>query len=311
MTCRPPSTFASLALLIATLGACGNYSNEDLEFMNAVPASEDISPNIPPSKILPANEAELSRLTHDTVGVFNGALDFLSNADLIRTYQPTSRIANGRIWGPFPMNDHPGWQWRFVVTRLPDTDDFKYAFDVQQIGADPDVWISFITGSFAASAGVRKGTGHFDMETDALRLAGFPVGVNAKDEMLKYLKVDYSTASYPINVRMEIGLYTPSDALNGYTTNTSIIITYEAQSNGQGGLKFDATDAMGNSISVVSRWLATGRGRADATVTVGPVMGQTRTECWDDSFRETYNATPWDPTMNSGDMSLCPDIPTL
>ena len=57
MTCKHVS---SLALLLAVLAACGNYSNEDLEFMNAVPARDDISADIPRSPILPANEAELS-----------------------------------------------------------------------------------------------------------------------------------------------------------------------------------------------------------------------------------------------------------
>jgi len=73
-------------LLAATLlaGACGNYSNEDLEFMNAVPAEQDLSVNMPRSNLL-VNEAELSTLTHDTVATFNGALDFLNAADVIRT----------------------------------------------------------------------------------------------------------------------------------------------------------------------------------------------------------------------------------
>ena len=62
-----------------------------------------------------------------------------------------------------------------------------------------------------------------------------------------------------------------------------------------------------------SRWLASGRGRADATATDGTVSG-TRTECWNDSFVETYNSTPWDttPGVNHGDLATdCPDISTL
>ena len=91
----------------------------------------------------------------------------------------------------------------------------------------------------------------------------------------------------------------------------SVTITYEAQANGQGAIQFDATDSAGNSISVTSRWLATGRGRADASVNAGPVMGQTRTQCWNDAFEETFNNVPWDPTMNSRRVEDCPDISTL
>jgi hypothetical protein len=292
------------------LAACGNYSNEDLEFMNAVPAEQDLSVNMPRSNLL-VNEAELSKLTHDTVATFNGALDFLNAADVIRTYQPNGHVPNGRVWGPVAA-EQPGWQWHFVVTRLPEMpDQFEYAFELQQIGDAADHWIAFVTGSFKASAGARKGQGTFTLATDDLRNAGFPVGVNAKGEMLKYLTVTYSTADYPINVTMDIGLYPPDAASTGYTSYGMIHIAYEAQANGQGALEFAATDAKGNNITVVTRWLATGRGRADATVTVGPVMGQTRTECWDDMFRETYNQTQWDQTMNRGDPSLCPEIPTL
>jgi len=37
------SLLSTLVLLAATLGACGNYSNEDLEYMNAIPARDDMS----------------------------------------------------------------------------------------------------------------------------------------------------------------------------------------------------------------------------------------------------------------------------
>ena len=103
--------------------------------MNAVPARVDIAANIPRSMILPANEAELSRLTHDVINAFNGVLVFLEAADVIRRYQPTSRIQNGRVWGPAPMDEHPGWQWRFIITRDPAAPEmFSYAFEVQRIG---------------------------------------------------------------------------------------------------------------------------------------------------------------------------------
>src|SRR6185436_17350492 len=122
----------------------------DLEYMNAVPARVDIAAVIPRSLILPANAAELSRLTHDVIATFNGALVFLEAADVIRRYQPTSRIPNGRVWGPAPMEEHPGWQWRFIITRDPAAPEmFSYAFEVQRIGAG-DVWIPFIEGTFVA-----------------------------------------------------------------------------------------------------------------------------------------------------------------
>jgi hypothetical protein len=297
-------------LLATLLGvvACGNYSNEDLEFLNAVPAAQDISAEIPRAPLL-ANEAEMAKLTHDTVGVFNGALKFLDAADVIRTYPATSRITNGRVWGPVPMDDHPGWQWRFIVTRDPATPDvFAYSFDVERIGGGPNDWIPFIYGAFTAVNGVRKGMGEFHMTTDALLAAGFVVAPNFKGETLKELNVLYSTESFPIHVEMNVTMY--KDAF--LDTSFTIEIIYEAQQSGQGAIDFDASDTEGNSFSVVSRWLPTGRGRADATVTGGPLLNGMRTQCWNDSFEETYNHVDWpDPTQERGNLSDCPEITTL
>jgi len=309
MTCKRVTTLT--LVLAAALAGCGNYSNEDLEYMNAVPASEDISASIPRA-IRPANEAELARLTHDTTGLFNGALDFVRITDVIRSFPPTSRLPNGRIWGPVPMDEHPGWQWRLLVTRATETPDrFDYSFDVQQVGSDPNDWITFISGWFVAVNGLRKGMGHLVMLTDELRLAGFPIETNLKDEMLKELTVDYSTETFPTSVTMKVTMYTQVSA-QLFDTWFTIDIHYGALESGQGAIEFLATDSSQNSISVISRWLPTGRGRADATVTGGAVDGQTRTQCWNDSFDETYNFTPWaSPAEDRGQMAACPDISTL
>jgi hypothetical protein len=188
---------------------------------------------------------------------------------------------------------------------------FSYAFEVQRIGGG-DVWIPFINGTFVATGGVRKGMGHFRIATDALRVAGFFVEINAKGEMLKELDVSYSTAAFPISVTMHLVLYTDATA-GTFTETVTIDYHHEAQANGQGAMEFSGTDSKtGWTILVESRWLATGRGRADATATDGAGVGQTRTQCWDDSFRQTYNYTPWStPTDDFGQISECPDISTL
>jgi hypothetical protein len=310
MTCKRRSALPTLALVVATLAACGNYSNEDLEFMNAVPAREDLSANMPRSMILPANEAELSRDTHDVVRAFNGALDFLTAADTIRMYQPTTRIPDGRIWGPVPMADHPGWQWRFRMTRDPSAPEmFSYWFEIEPIGGGENDWIPFIEGSFVSTGGARRGMGHFLMQADGLRNAGYVVAPDGDGNLFKSLDVMYSTASYPISVQMTLVLYPKGDLANLVT----ITYDYEQQSNGQGAMVFSGTDSTtGASLSVTSRWLASGTGRADATAQNGMGAGATWTECWNDSFVSVYDNKPWaTPPVLTGDPSFCPDIPTL
>jgi hypothetical protein len=300
-------------ILLATtllLTACGNYSNEDLEFMNAVPTRGDLSASMPRSA-LTANEAELSRLTHETVAAFNDALMFLEAADTVRTFPPTTRIPNGRIWGPVDARE-TGWQWRFVITRAPEMPDvFDYRFELRPVG-DGDNWIPFIDGWFAASNGARKGVGHFRIQTDPLFAADFPLEVNAKGESLKELIVDYSTAGYPIMVTMNMSLYV-NVRLEGRTNITTIRYHHELQESGAGLMEFLGTGSDGKSISVVSQWMPTGRGRATATWDDGMGVMLTRIECWNDSFVETYDYTPWavppDP-IEEGDPASCPDFST-
>jgi hypothetical protein len=306
MTCK--SFLLGVTLLFA---ACGNYSNEDLEFMNAIPAGEDIAANIPPSHLLPANEAELSRETHEVITTFNGLLDFLKGADTIRTFEPTSRVPNGRVWGPYSMADHPGWVARFTMMRNPNTPTrFDYAFDVEPAGAGDAGWIRFIDGWFLGTGGARLGMGHFTIHGDGVRVAGFGVNPGPDGNLFKELTVDYSTAGFPVSVAMTLVLYPGAD-LNAMVT---ITYTYEQQEDGRAGMEFEGTDSRsGAMLDVKSRWLATGRGRADAYATDGTVSG-TRTECWNDAFMETYNNTPWDltPGVNHGDLATdCPDISAL
>jgi hypothetical protein len=297
-----------LFIVVASLASCGNYSNEDLEFMNAVPARSDLTASMPRA-MLTVNEAELSRDTHDVIRTFNGALEFLKIADLIRTYPPTSRIPDGRIWGPVADDKHPGWQWRFVMTRDPSVSGtFNYTFDEQPIGTDQ--WYELLNGSFVATGGARRGIGHFSITTDALWAVGFPFDYGADGSLLRQLDIKYSTADYPISVVMHLEMY--PDAVGGNHVTTSLIAyTYEALESGRGAMQFVGTDATGKSFSVVSGWLASGRGRADATY-VDPANGVnlTWTECWNDSFMSVYDNKPWDPTQNGGDAALCPDVST-
>ena len=210
------------------------------------------------------------------------------------------------------MNDHPGWQMRFTMSRDPAAPEmFGYRFEVEPIGAGDAGWILFIDGSFVATGGgARKGMGTFHMQADGLRNGGFPIGPDGDGNVFKDLKVMYSTAAFPISVTMTLELYPKGDLTNLLT----IEYHYEQQATGQAAMEFSGTDAAsGASISVTEplarERAGPGRRHGDGRHGLG-----TRTECWNDSFVETYNSTPWDttPGVNHGDLSTdCPDISTL
>lgn len=308
------------------LGACGDYSNEDLEFMNALPQSSDLRANIPAvsSAVSPADEAELARQTHDVTTNFNGlATSLVSLVDWIRSFPPTTRTPDSRTWGPFRADPKKmknlDWQTRMIVSRdMTVADRFDYEIDVHKDGnADTD-WPTFISGYFQASHTARRGMGHVQLATAAVRAEGLDVSDLGT---LDHLEIVYDTFDSPLTINMTV-----TDLPDPTTNDPAPVLTYAYTANaaGQGQMTFDLYGQLiggaGTAIehmNVTSSWLSTGEGRAVLTVVSGDGMGSTQTECWDSSFVATYNSKPWalieeTPTPLPPDPgALCPDIPAL
>jgi hypothetical protein len=304
------SSDAAVLIAIAALGAaaCGNYSNEDLEYMNAVPDRADLAADLPArsSALAPADEAELARTTHQVTSVFNGMLDnILGLVDTIRSYQPTSRGPQSRTWGPAPADNQPGWRWRLVVTRA-DAQTFSYALEFQRDADPPDVWLAFLGGSFAASSGLRRGVGDLHVDTGMLRANAFPF--DADGAKLQSIDVSYSTRDYPVSVVMDLVTF-PDPSVPA--TTSSAHYEYSADAEGRGAMSFVLTGDLitgpaVETLDVTSRWLPSGAGRADLTVRQGDGAGLHQAECWDNSFNATYNDKPWSAAEDLGDPSACP-----
>jgi hypothetical protein len=325
MTSRTRLGLAVCLLLSGLLApACGNYSNEDLEFMNALPETSELRANLPAATPLEvAGEAELARATHKTTHDFNALLMGLVDiVDYVRSFPPTARTAGSRIWGPFPSdpkkNVNLDWQTRMIVSRddtIPDQLDYEIA--VHHDGASDTDWPVFIQGHFQAGHTARRGVGHVELVTAAVRAEGLDVS----DLMsLDHLEIDYDTLADPISITMHVTyLADPT------TTNppAQIAYAYLASRAGQGQMTFDLfaniitlTDAV-EDMRVVSRWLSTGGGEATLTIVAGDGVGTQQTECWNSSFQPIFNDKPWMTTEDvpgnpPGDpKAVCPNIPDL
>ena len=97
---------------------------------------------------------------------------------------------------------------------------------------------------------------------------------------------------------------------------------YEAQANGQGAMRFVVTgrsdrrsevDSLAVTDAAGSPPVPAGRGDGARAMDGAAVAWATQAQCWDDSFRQTYNYKPWTTPMQNvgGDPSVCPDIPAL
>jgi hypothetical protein len=300
-------------ILISTVGACGNYSNDDLEYMNAVPAGNQLVATLPAySAALPvANQAELAQTTHSVTTQFNQMIDnTLGGVDTIRSYEPSSRTPTSRTWGPFASTNQVGWDWQLTVSHDdPQSTVFTYELDVENTADLAQGWLTFVTGSFDATEGVRKGTGSMTVTADPLSAAGFPFDQGTAP--FDMLTVNYSTLSYPITVDMTIAR--TADATNPVT---SVVYSYAGQADGSGQMSFTLTGNLVpgpaiETVAVVSAWLPTGAGEATEQVEQGDGAGLIQTECWNASFAATYNSKPWMTSENVGQASACPSLPSF
>ena len=301
-------------VLVACVAAagCGNYSNEDLEYMAAVPTTTELAVELP-AAVSTVVEAELAKKTHDAIKTVNDSLvNVLALVDGVRGTTPTSRSSDSRTWGPFPDDKHPGWRWELVVTRDPTAPaTFTYRLETENAGAATG-WLVFVSGSFDAPGGPKQGTGQVTADFATLAARAFPLDAGAaKLSSLAIAYQNFDLAGSPIEVSMTINSL--PDATGDATT---LSIVYEILSDRSGEMAFTLTGNLiaGPATEVVqvnSQWLASGAGESTLTVARGDGAGLAQTECWNSAFEATFNAKPWARAEDFGTMDACPTLPPL
>jgi hypothetical protein len=304
-----------LAASASALAACGNYSNEDLLFMSAVPTSTQLAVVLPAAAPT-VMQAELAQDTHAGIADVNAGLDLmLGIVDLVRSYEPTTRETNERIWGPIADAKQPGWQWELIVYRASeDATTYSYELDFAQTAA-PDNVVKFLTGSFDVAGGARQGSGMVTAHFLDVAKAGYPgdIGVTPYNTiMINYQ--NYQTAGSAVSATYMVGRTIPDP--NGIMNST---FGYEILTDGSGKMSFqEVGNVVGGTttetVTIQAQWLASGVGMATLTIDLGADAGATQTECWDATFEAVYNDKPWSTAedVNAGQMAaFCPVLPTL
>lgn len=307
------SVLALVTVATALAAGCGNYSNEDLEYMSVVPERSELAANLPAAKsaVQLAGAAELYKTTHNVTETLNGILDkFLGLIEAIRHYSPTSRTADSRTWGPFPPAlDNPDWRGEMQISRDPGAamPSFGYWFGFVPATSPGDLPLQILTGSFQFGSSLREGHGTLAITTDKARAAGITVNLG----LLDHMEVTYDVTGPTVSVHMDItnlpNPLKPDDIMQA-------AYDYAVVADGRGAMRFTfmANAVPGPAVETLrltSRWLPTGEGRAEAEVVAGDGAGAKQVECWDAQLGVTYNLKPWSPAENAGDPSACADIP--
>lgn len=278
-----------LALIALGGAACGNYSNEDVDFQLAVPARDDLSVKLPTQQALTsADAAEYLTVTHQTVGVFNQFVDGLTGiVDAVRAYAPSERQGDVRLWGPFLNDADHAWELRLRMTRGSDGaagQRFLYEIEFHRVGDAAAPWQRLIAGTFAPATGFRRGTGEVELTLVAARAAGYPV---AEWKDLQTLHIKYQRTTAPITVELTFENL-PSNETPGGT------YSYAEAADGAGAMNFvwrRRDNALVQALGIMARWRPDGAGRADARVVDGvpallnAVVG---IDCWGPEGRNTY-----------------------
>ena len=302
-------TKPAFALLL--LAACGgNYSNEDVEFISALPVRHELESKLPAQTGQPLvvgtrqdaiSVGQPSQAYLDAKGAsdaFNGGLfSLLDLIDVIRLTPPTVREPDRRVWGPFPDTNNPDFVDEVVMERTQPA-LFDYRIEARRKDApSSSPWVAIVTGSFHATGGARRGNGEVHLLAKAARDGGL---LTPGIETLDTLYVGYVTDESPIQVNMLfVSMPNPTPTIVGYA--------YREYTDHHGEIDFVVVAAGGLLIlGETAKWLPDGRGRADQAGLAGFFFGARGYECWDAQYLVTYSNKPWENPTVVGDPTSCP-----
>jgi hypothetical protein len=221
---------------------------------------------------------------------------------LLILLQPTTISGDEAIWGPGTEALSPA-EWRFRAREVADG-EIEYFLEgrSKQSTSDND-WLAVLHGKGYAKKHAKHRNGWFDLDYDKANALD-PARLHGEHESGK-TRVEYNLTSLPSNIRCKIETNRPGVMFDILTTT---------EKSGGGLVDIQGTDDLDDSkttqledIRMHSRWLSTGAGRADVTISGGDVPANITvhaSECWSSSFQRTYytdniGAEPTDGTETS------------
>lgn len=269
------ATSAALCAALALAG-CGNYSNEDLVFLAALPDREALRVVVPrdASQALcgALGESEVWLGARQTGDSINGAVDgLLQLVDLVRSIPPGNRGTDLRTWGPWGDAKHPGVETRVWMQRQraakPEDDVFAYLFEQRSAATD---WVAVVDGYFRGTRAA-GGAGVLALHFDAAWTLGTAQGADPRGDAL----FAFDHASDPRTLEMVLR------ASSGFGLKPSFAYTWTGWADGFGRFDFYLLDARKNELTVQARFTPQGAGRAEVGVRTPLGFTGSLSQCWD------------------------------
>ena len=316
---------ACSVLLALALCACGNLSNEDIAFVEALPRTGDLHVQIPAQSPQTAQNALAAQSActlgepaqwllgaRDTGDKLNSAVDaVLGVIDAIRHASPTSRKPDLRVWS-FPDSKHPGVDMEASLLRVaqapgavPAQQAWSFAIDARRNGgAYLEILYAYFIGSDA-----RTGLGEITINFDNART----LQINGTNDPLGTMVVHYDLSGDPRTVQIDLGATGLGLSQFDYF--------YAGFANGSGRFDYIFADGQGNRFALQTSFTAAGAGKAHMFVSTAGNATGTLDECWDAAACLTYVLDPLSITPlcsglfpagfcpPQGNVQSCPAVP--
>lgn len=300
-----------LALAALALAAgCGDWSNEDLRFLAALPTRADLRVEVPVGAgaqvpyVCPNGQSSVWLEGKPASDRINAGVEWIvGRVDEVRRHDPTRRTEDRREWGPFDDAHHPGREIVIVMQRGEDESGrvvHEYVFAARAKGSPS--WTPLVVGGFTGGS-ARTGSGAVHVDFDSIRALGMNDDPAAPQGEMRIL---YDRASVPRAIALELdqdgfGLERFDYAFFGYDA-------------GAGRFVYAFRNGAGDRLVVDAGFDGAGRGRAAvAFTTAGGASGGFR-QCWTEGACLVYVEDPGNYSCglapcSFGSPEACPAVP--
>jgi hypothetical protein len=278
---------AAGALLL--LCACGNLSNQDVAFLEAVPQKGALKLSVPrgdtaqPACALgPADVWTSTKTTSDGI---NAGLDgILSLVDAIRGFPPSTRSQDARTWGPWPDDKHPGVQFRVQISRELDANGIPwrwiYVFEARR---SPGAFLPILEGEFFG-AQARNGVGRLVIHFEN----SIALGINNPKDPTLPARFYYDLSGDPRTISLDTTDNPVGFGLVGFD------YFYAGYLDGHGRFDYALPPDTNGCRSEITTWFtAAGAGKATLHVHCGPFTLGDVIQCWDQVACLSYVDDPF------------------
>jgi hypothetical protein len=288
------------AAVLALACACGNLSNEDIAFFEAIPQKQELHVRVPQAataqNLCTIGAADVWTQAKTTGDGINAGVDaILALVDTIRTVTPTARDDDSRTWGPFPDDKHPGVRIKVVMVRELDATltPWRWIYTIAA-ARPPGAFLPILEGEFfgaQARNGIGRLTLHFENSA--------ALGIGKPGDPASPARIFYDLSGDPHTVSLDL------TSSNGFGL-VSFDYWFAGYADGHGQFDCAFPDAKNNcTIEVSTFFNAQGAGH-DVFRALCPagLLGDVK-QCWDVGGCLTFVDDPFALTAACNGIAPC------